>query len=172
MFCALNMTSEPWGRYKPADTILKDCAGRGSTNSSIIPRGNNLWKDPSSDYTLVSSGREVAGSTQRRNPDMNEWIQNDWGTKTREQCWCKFPLPTFAPFSMNVLHENTWKNRGIRGGLAWTWWFSWIFGVLLLMKTHLRKKAWCYSFLDCGGELLKPISGSRHTTRDSIQQNS
>lgn len=46
----------------------------------------------------MSPGREAAGSLQRGNPDMSEWMQDDWGTKTREKCGRQFTLPTFAPF--------------------------------------------------------------------------
>lgn len=45
---------------------------------------------------------------------MNEWIQNDWGTKTREQCWRKFALQTFAPFLMNGFAQKYLKKQRYR----------------------------------------------------------
>lgn len=57
-------------------------------------------------YTLVLPAREVADSLQRGNPDVNEWMQNDWETKTRQQCWQKFTLPIFASFLISDLLKS------------------------------------------------------------------
>lgn len=73
-------------------------------------------------YILVSGGelypgKEVAGSLQKGNPDMNEWMQNHWGTKTRKQCGHKFTLPTLASIFVELLNifsgkKVVCKNKG------------------------------------------------------------